>query len=268
MDCEDLREALLAVRHGKQWRIPRPENLSFWKSETRERLKKLGVILKEAWECDLDKHIMSERCLLESYRLWLAASLKVLLKNSITQEAKRAILLLFHAAHKILDHPGRRNVHVDKLKDEFPKQLRLDGLSNTEIEEAIGHWPEDQHFHYLRPARKLHELEHLERIRRFVDFLQAIRELESTGMKPTGKNICPLLHKDMISHVNDTRETLVGTVFLDFRQPQLGLALRTFRKLSAADPATYQVIVAEVLQCLTEVPGLDEKPYTGKTPIR
>src|SRR2546427_12046528 len=87
MRCRAKRDALLAIRHGKQWRIPRPDNLILWDMETRDRLEKLGIQLKEPWERELEQHGKEyDRYRLESYRLWLAAYLKVLERDRVTPE--------------------------------------------------------------------------------------------------------------------------------------------------------------------------------------
>jgi len=207
MTRQETREALGAVRHGKQWRVPRPENHFVWKIQTRARLKKFGICPPEAWERDLEKRAKEYgRYRLEAYRLWLAVTMNALERGSITQEARDAILLLWQTACEILALlPRHHEIEVDKLKSKFPAQLLARPLPEAEVRAAMDYWPEDQ---YVKKVRAAHTLGDLEAIRKRVDYLQATRELQQNGHKPTAENIRPLLHEDIMAHINDTRETL------------------------------------------------------------
>ena len=79
MKSPRLRKALLAVQHGKQWRIPLPEYETSWAWQASSRLEAAGVNLKSSWEQELRR--LSKQCdrfLPESYRLWLDAHLQIL----------------------------------------------------------------------------------------------------------------------------------------------------------------------------------------------
>ena len=47
------RQALLAARHGRQWRIPRPADEWLWEIQTSRNLKEAGIDLKPSWEMEL-----------------------------------------------------------------------------------------------------------------------------------------------------------------------------------------------------------------------
>jgi len=289
------REALSAVQHGKQWRIPRPDNLYLWQSQASERLKKLGVHLSPAWKRGLRK--AGQKCsryLIESVRLWLAAYMKALKRGRITQKARDAILLLWQTAGEILDPLPRYEMDVEKLKSKFPDQLRKRGLPEDEVRAVMRHWPGEKHFKKVRAARTRKQLE---AIRCTLDYLQAARDLKRAGKKPTADNLRPLHHKDILAHINGTRETLRGIVVqnptpeelrkltlasvcgqiggkkppvvtVDFRQPQGGLRLRTFRNRHPRRQHPQSEIVASVYRISSSLPSAEEKPHTGKTPIR
>ena len=303
---QETREALGAVRQGKRWCIPRPESLFAWESQTRERLKKLGICPPKAWERELEQLDKEcDRYLLESYRLWLAAYMKVLGRGSITQEARDAILLLWQVACELLGPLPRHEMEVDKLKRQFPARLlarRFDKvLAATrfcsakepvifrliiavllDVHAVMRYWPGEKHFKHVRAA---YTLDKLEEIRGSVDFQQAVRELEQIGQKPTAENVRPLLHKDFLAHINDTREKLPGIVVknptseelqnltlasfcsqnagknwplvtLDFRQPQDGLTLRTFRRRHPLRQQQQRDIVNAVYGVRDSLPGV------------
>jgi len=290
------REALSGVQHGKQYRIPRPENLAQWEFEARQRLEDLGITLKQPWQRDLEK--LGKKCdryLLESYRLWLAAWMTQLERDRITEEARDAFSLLWCVSCDILSPLPKTEMEVDKLRGKFLAAFMKRGLSNEECHRVMSYWPEKAQFDLMRAA---HTLAALEAIRRKVDYAEAVRELEHRGEKPTAENILPLLHKDFAAHINGTREALPGRVVkaesheqlrrmtaesvdnqiareergplitIDFRQPQVGRKLRTYRKLYPAKQKPLRKIVAQVYRSSPNVPGVEEKPHTGKTPIR
>src|SRR5438552_923951 len=90
------RAAILAVRHGKQWRIQRPSDLRHWVIETRRRLERLGILLGPAWKRNLKRAAkQTSRYLPEVFRLYLAASAKALSRGRITAKAKLGIDLLW-----------------------------------------------------------------------------------------------------------------------------------------------------------------------------
>jgi len=286
------RDALGVVRHGRQWRIPRPDDETKWEMHTRRRLKSAGVSLKPVWELQLEKlGKQSDRYLVESYRLWLAAYVKALEQGRVTQTARENMLLLWKTACEILDPPTplrRYEMDVKKLKSHFPPKLRERDLP---VKTIMHYWPSERHF---RPLRAAHTLADLEKIRRELDFWQAYRDEFRRGRsrEPTVENLCRLLHKDLMTHINDTRDkppdgfTIVNNpepeemhmmtlasvqdqsqrklpprILVNFRQPQNGISLRTFR--TRYPRARRQPIIAKVRRILSTPPGVDDAPQRG-----
>jgi hypothetical protein len=202
-----------------------------------------------------------QRGYLESCRLWLAAYAKILKRNSVTQNAREQVLLLWHVANDLLSSmPG--GTRIDKLKANFPAALASRGLHCAQIGAVMQRWPNEKHFSGVRAAKKMTEIE---AIRRKLDFLQAVRELKRTGRKITETNWRPLLHKDIMTHINDTREKLPPCV-IDFRQPQTGLKRYRSRKRHPVKGATQKQIVAVVCEIREAVPGAEELPSGKLTP--
>ena len=254
MTKADTREALLAVRHGKQWRIPYPADTEAWANDTRWRLKKCGIRLEPTWKRDLRQMAQNDsRFYLESYRLWVAAYAKALGRGRITQKAREGINVLRNAAIEILKTLPDSELSVEKIKSRIAALIRDRGLP---LKSVMRHWPTTHHFNLVRTAKTVEELE---AFRCSLDWAQASRDNKRRGKNPTAENLCPSLHKNFVEHINDTREKVPGTVIknptsdqirnvvqtsvqnaiwgkkasditLDFRQPQDGLALRTFRK--------------------------------------
>lgn len=292
MQRPDIRSTLGAARHGKQWRIPRSDNLDYWRIDTRRRLKALGIGLTPEWKSDLRKIAKTNaRYIIESYRLWLAAYLKVLLRGNISPEDRQGILLLWQTACRCLGEQPR-GTRVDTLKSRFPEKLRGRNFSDQRIAVIMQYWPDESHFNMVRGA---HTLEALEAIRRGLDTLEATRALEQNGQKPTAQNLRPLFHRNIMEHINDTREKLTGIVVrprtpkelrhveqvsiyltneqragmvIDLRKPQDGLPLRTFRNRHPLRKSPQRGIIAEVYGVRENIPGPVETPNAGKTPIR
>jgi excisionase family DNA binding protein len=315
MKSPPQREALLAVRHGKQWRIPLPDYETTWEWQTRSRLKEAGVHLKSSWAQEL--HRLSKQCdrfLSESYCLWLAAHLQLLKREKIADEDIGEIISLWQTACEIL-RPLPEGTKVDKLKSQFPESLRARKFSEEDIRSIMSYWPDESCFKRVRAARTF---EQLEEIRRGVDVAEAIKACEQEGKKPTAENLRPLLHDDIMAHINDTREKLPGIVFkprtpdelrraveadaciqmnsgnprrftetrdaqgrthvhiqgqganqiIDFREPQDGLALRTFRNRHPLRKSPQREIVATVYGARDSIPGADDQPCGRKTPVR
>ena len=141
---------------------------------------------------------------------------------------------------------------MDKLKNEFPRQLWR-------------YWPAPCDFEDVRIAYALQELE---QIRRRLDFLQAVRTLRQqhvqvrTGRKrgkpPTAENLRPLLHTDVLAHINDNGQELFPEV-VDCRQPQRGLTVYEFRKRYQLKQEPWKSIIAEVYGIRGSVPGVEDK---------
>ena len=244
------REAILAVRHGKQWRIPRPDNLRDWEIETRRRLERLGIHLDPAWKHKLKRAAkQSSRYLPEVFRLYLAASAKALSRGRMTEKAKLGIDLLWRGALAVMESE-KWYLGVDAIKHKLPRELWR-------------YWPHERHFKAIRDrdTRKAIEVE-----RRRLDFTQAVRVLHRRGRASTAENLCPLLHVDWLAHVNDTKEKLPSNA-IDFRRPQLGISLNQFRRRYPLRRKPWCLIIATV-GGHSETSGADERPHTGQTPVR
>ncbi len=272
MKDEVKRKALGAVRHGKQWRIPAPNSFNgnseeAWETHARFNLNEIGVNLKPSLEIDLDLDKLGEefaRYELESYRLWLAAHLQLSLKSDgVTKEDITAILLLWQTACKILD-PLPEGTRVDKLAANFPDQLRACNLSEARIRFIMSYWPKSEHFKRVRVADTLGELE---KLRHGVDFAQAVKTCKNLRKNPTAEYLRPLPHKNIMEHINDTRE-VVPPFATDLRQPQKRRSLRTFRKHYPLRKLPQKEIVATIYDVQDRAPSADEKPRTHKTPVR
>jgi excisionase family DNA binding protein len=146
MRCPEKRGAIGAVRHGKQWRIPYTSDESTWKVHARHSLEKAGVHLKPEWETGLRQlGRRSDRYLVESYRLWLAAYINALERGRVTQQARDNMLLLWQTACKVLDPPKRLKryeVDVEKHKSHFAPKLRERGLK---VRSIMHYWPQKRH---------------------------------------------------------------------------------------------------------------------------
>ena len=301
------REAISAVRHGKQWRIPRPVNKDQWRYAAERRLREIGVTLPRRFERELRKRAREYASFsLESARLWIAACSTVLAvseRRRITTADRAAIDLLWQVAGEILTPLPRYERQVDKLKSEFPPRLlkrhwsgvlaalRYCSPNHTvvrfqifralyDVRQVMRYWPKRKVFEGLRATRTWAELEG---VRKQMDYLQAVRELEYRGQKATQENIRPLLHKDLMAHLNDTMEQLPGIVvknptpeqmrlinwpsrrvkhprvILDFRKPQKGLARRTAQKRYPRTQQPQCEIRAAVFGIEATVPGFDEE---------
>ena len=265
MTDSTTRDAIGAVRHGKQWRIPFPDNKHDWEWQTDDRLQEAGVTQKSSWERALENDCKKRfsHCQLETYRLWLAAHSQLSAKSDgVTQEDIMAILLLWQTACKILE-PLPRGPEVDKLKSKFPDQLRVHNFPEKEIRSIMSYWPDQDKFKRVRAA---HTLEQLENIRSGMDTAQAAKTCYNLGQKPTAGNLRPLLHKNFMTHINDTREQLPIGVH-DLRQPQSGLKLRTFRNRHSLKNSPLKTVIVAVYGLQDGVPSVDKKPHTGKTPL-
>jgi hypothetical protein len=175
MTCPTLRKALLVVRDGKQWRIPRPDYETTWVWETRRRLKEAGIHLRSSFHKELHK-LSKEfgRYSLESFRLWLAAYMKALERGRVTQKARENMLLLWQTACEVLNPTSplkRYEIDVEILKSRFPPILRERGLS---VKSIMHYWPEKRHFDPVRRAS--YTKVDFEEIRRELDFYQAYRD--------------------------------------------------------------------------------------------
>lgn len=251
MSRHGTRAALLAVQHGKQWRIPRPENLDFWESETRARLNALGITLRETWERDLERLAKEFRPYWPEFRrLYLAVCAKALSLGRITMKAKLGVDLLCHAALEIMEREKVR-FGVEALKRKVPRH-------------HWRYWPRQCDFEAIKDT---HTRRDIEVERRRLDFVRAVRILRRSHKKPTAENLCPLLHQDWLADFNATKEVLPSGV-IDFRQRQSGISLDQFRRRYQLQKQPWYSIIAKVYGILGSIPGADEKPHIGKTPQR
>jgi hypothetical protein len=281
---QQTREVLGAIRNGKQWRIPRPGNLEHWYGETRQRLVGAGVRPKLHRKSALEKMFSSlkrfartkSRDLLERYRFRLACELAVVTAGPITPQDKLAFDQLWRASEKVKTRRG------------IPAELSKTGLSAKEIREVMSRLPKKKQ---LAEFDRVRTLDELEPIRQRIDFTQAVRILEERGQKPTAANIGPLLHRDIIAHMNDTGEELPGIVVraqsteqlrkitlasvcdyvrgktppllaLDFRQPQPGTARRTVQTRHPLKQQTQREIVGSVYGIRISPPSAEQKPQS------
>ena len=120
MQRQNTREALSAVRHGKQWRIPRPANLLLWESETRRRFEAIGCPLAPVWKAELRNTARRcDRYMTEANRIWLASYAKAMSLGRFDQKARNGILILWQAACEILDPLPRCEMKFERLKPRF-----------------------------------------------------------------------------------------------------------------------------------------------------
>jgi hypothetical protein len=349
-----MRNALGSVRHGEQWRIQLPKSFSgdsewAWEMHTDYRLKEIGVHLKPSWERELEKlGKRSENYELESQRFWVATCMTALSGTPdsivpITPDVHGKILCLFHAKRELLDSlldSPQHEMTIKKHKSEVAAlvlrghchrvfaALRLCQPQNPLVKwlivialaktaEVLRYWPTEQIFQKVQAAGTDTELE---KLWRKTDFAQALAVLKSNGVEhPTAEDLCPLLHKDLMTQINDTREEMpLGTVkahtpedirrameadywqsrnqiqneinqsffpaqnpdqttkanmlarlpVIDLRQPQDGLALRTFRNRHPRKKSPQKEIIETVFDIQNSIPGVDERPHSGKTPMR
>jgi hypothetical protein len=256
------RKALGAVRNGKQWRIPRPDNIHFWEAETRQRFAALGVQLKSSQDSELEKlGQQNDKYKLESDRVFLALCLKASTQGAVTSQTREAILYLWQAAFSAL-HGAFANGRGRPSREQ--QEQCLDIFKAKLSPELLSHWPDDEIFKKVRQARTLKALE---KIREGLDYALGVRDVEQTGQKPTAENLRPLLHKDIMQQINDSGEEL-QLKFIDMREPQNGLPLRTFRKRYPKKQDRQRQIVNEAYGIRETLPGAEESPDTGKTPVR
>jgi len=124
MRKESARNALLAVRHGKQWRIPRPLDLGRWEVETRTRLEHAGYNPRKPYEQALEAlGRRNEPYWRESKRLYFAAFFKALEKGRVTPGVKQNIDLMWLEAHSVLKARDQRT-NIEMLKSEISPGLR------------------------------------------------------------------------------------------------------------------------------------------------
>lgn len=285
----ETRDVIGAIRHGKQWRIPHPQNPDSWCAAVRRRLKKHGVA-SNLQRTLRRKARESGRWYLEALRLWLACYWTILKRDRVTTEAKEAICLLRQVAGEVLGQLQRHEMQIEKLKAEFAAAVLRRCSTKVEAQRVMRYWPNRASF---EKVRTLHTFAKMEEFRRVLDYLQAVRLLEYQGKKPTEENIGPLLHKDVTTHINDLGEDLTGIVvknptgkelrdlalasvygqecrpiIVDVRQAQDGLSRRTVQQRHPRRQKPQTDIIAAVYRIRANLPGAEEEPPTGKKPAR
>ena len=261
MSNPTTRNALGAVRHANQWRIPLPDVEWAWADQTRRDLKEAGIDLKPIWEQNLEKLAKRHtRNKLESYRLWLAAYSQASAKTvGLTAEDIAAILYLWQIACEILDQLPE-GAELDRHKSKFPEQLKAHNFSKSETRSIMSLWPMQRNFKRVRAAKSFKDLE---KFRRGMDCAQAVQTCILHNQKPTAENLRPLLHKDFLYHINDTRENLPPFV-MNKMLPQNGLPLRTFRKRHPLKHSPLTKVINAALDVRNEISGSELKPRKGQ----
>jgi hypothetical protein len=225
MACPAKREALGAVRHGRQWRIPYPADFKAWTSRVSERLNALGTHLRDPWTHDWQKFARKNALYLpEAYRLYIAALItaSARMKGAI-YETKAAAADLFDTALRHLTAlEGKKRPSTSEI------EARLDGLKPTISARLLHYWPDEQVFKQVRAKRTLRALES---VRQWLDAAQAVYQAEQGRQKPTADNVRPFLHRNL-KHINDTGEKLPQTTDKGKRLPPGCIALaRSAREL-------------------------------------
>jgi hypothetical protein len=222
-------QAFLAVRQGSQWRVPCPENLEIWASETRERLIGIGIRLKSDLQELADQN---EPYWPEVHRLYLGAFRKALGVGRVTVLAKDRIDELCRMALELL-RSRKQRTGVAGFKHLFPRRLWRYWPSRSDFEAALSVKSEGE----------------IEKERRNLDFFQAVRQLRRKGQDPTGPNLCRFLHLDWKAHINDTKEKLPpGTIKADIPR-KLSRLIKKDKKLSRTkkDKKLWRLIKKDVL---------------------
>ena len=294
MKVPTARLALGAVRQGKQWRIPMPVDEKSWEYEADDRLLTAGIVQKETWVRALERDCRPfNRCLIETYRLWLAAQIQASTKvEVITQLEIDAIGDLWLAAGNILKALPPKT-KVDKLQSQFIEYFRAQNFSDEKILSIMDYWPEERVFKRVRAESNL------EKLRRNMDSAQAKKTCKNLRYKPTHENIKKYLHRDFMSHINDTREELpmgyavlknptaeelrscamasvneqmqgkpAPKVFVDFRKAQKQLSLRTVKDRYPMRKTTQKDIDNALDDVNDSIPSCEERINKGQVQVR
>lgn len=270
MQRPDVREVLSAVRHGKQWRIPRPEQLYLWEYGIPIRLRALGIEVPGRLRAALEKRAKKcEPYWRQVYRLALAAYTKALAIGRLTPKAKEGIDLLCLGAAVVLKAKDQR-AGIDGLKDAVIRHLKQEWHVRVPFRLAR-YWPGERQFQAIRSATTRKQVEAL---RRKLDFTQALkyvarlRDARGKQLQPTAQNLCPLLHVDWLAHLNDTREKLPQVPLWDFRSPQPGISLDQFRRRYPLRRQPWCSLIASAYNGNANPPDTKERVSNGKTPVR
>src|SRR5664280_260153 len=82
---------------------------------------------------------------------------------------------------------------------------------------------------------------------------------------PTPEELRRLTMASVCDQIQGKQPPLVS---IDFRQPQTGLALRTFRKRHPLRKPPQREIIITVYGTRDSIHGANETPHGGKTPVR
>jgi excisionase family DNA binding protein len=291
-----IRGALGGVRHGKQWRIPRPHRIDEWRLETRQRLARQGIRSGTALRRAFGEEVKDENSwYLESLRLWLAGTVTALGRGRVPPEAKEALWILRNAASDVLRSIRHREMRVDRLKSHIAAVVLKRCADQAEALQVMRYWPDQRSFEKVRALRTPDDLEE---VRQRLDYAQTLQELEHRGeKKPTNDKAKSMLHKDITIHVNDVpeelpgiivkqptakqmREITMGSVYaqisgqkqplvtFDFRMPQAGIAARTVKKRYPKKDQRQRDMIAGVYGTRADLAGPDGEPYAGEEPAR
>jgi hypothetical protein len=302
MKNQAIRQALGAVRHGQQWRIPLPYSTGgdsewAWELRTLERLEKIRISIIPDWQREfheLEKRGKDSKSnILEANRVWLAARLQLAAQLNSTSRAiaeadKTATLLLHDATLEILKAMPK-GAKVDNLKSQIPQQLKAGGCSDKKIDSIMSYWPEAI---YVQLVHSLSTPKQMDEIRQGLDYMEATQICEKLNVKPTHENAMPLLHIDFAAHIHDTLRLPKNITVIINPTPELlenstklcsqghwtappifvafqkDLSLRTVKGRYPQNQIRQKRIKAGVYGILDKAPGVDEKPFTGMKPVR
>ncbi|MGC8990002.1 MAG: Asp-tRNA(Asn)/Glu-tRNA(Gln) amidotransferase subunit GatC, partial [Verrucomicrobiia bacterium] len=197
------RRVLGAVRRGQQWRIRRPESVSAWACRVRQALG-----LPEPRERALRNYGIKKPVLFEAFRLWLAVRLGAVAHGPVNRETLDASLLLWQVACDVLEKlpPAERDFRTCKAAIET---ALVAGQLPFPVRKVMAWWPTAEVCAKVAEARTTRELE---KLRRQLDYAEALQKLKATGVAPTASNVEPLLHLSFVEHINDTGETFHGAI--------------------------------------------------------
>lgn len=283
----EKRDLLGAFRAGKRWRLRRPESLPAWAHKVRQALA-----LPERWKKELYSTAKEDSAVFfEAIRLWLAIRLMALKLDAPHRESVDAALLIWQACCQALSGLPRYEMDAFKCRANIERILS----KRTDLPCPVGHimafWPDDAIQKQIRNATTMDELE---RLRRAVDYAEALRRHQEQGV--SGKDLAPLLHRGFIDHINDTGECFTmpsirwddlrkdlgldrkpadprqppctpaqqiralceffgGGRIIDFRESQDGISLRTFRSRYPKRTAKQKRITASLSGVLDFIPS-------------
>jgi len=229
------RAALGAVRRGTQWRIPMPDNPSDWALRVRVRT-----------EPDLERY--AERALTRlvrarketdswAKRLWLACMLKAGLRGLISKTTRAAIDIIWEAASR-LTKPSNC---MKELRGQIERQLHH--LSEEERRAVMRTLANQSRFDDVERIRTKKEFE---KVRRLLDYIQALKLAKRKRRKSTNAEIRPFLYPGFVEQMNDTGEYLPPRTNDRRSRPKRGIAERTIKIRHRRKDTAEAAIIAQV----------------------